>query len=298
MTTQWRQLIDEAVEQLRTAKIADPESSAKWIGQRITGAEGMDWIDQLSVPVTARHMAGFDRLLQRRLDGEPLQYVIEQWGFRQLDLFIDRRVLIPRPETEVVAGLAINEAKRVLAEWPDHPVVDLGTGSGAIGLSVAVEVPGTEVWLTDVSDSALQVARANVAGIGRQASNVRVVHGSWFEALPMDLQGKVAVIASNPPYVSRRAPVESQVVAWEPELALFADNDGTEAVEHVLGQAGRWLVPSGAVVVEMSPEQVAEMAELARQSFEEVEITQDMAQRDRAIVARRPRLSGSDTAST
>lgn len=286
---QWSELINEAVDQLKTAGIPDPESSAKWIGQRVCGAEGAEWLDQLRQPVSQRHVAGFDRLLERRLAGEPLQYVLGQWSFRSLDLFIDQRVLIPRPETEVVAGFAIEEVRRVLAEWPGHPAVDLGTGSGAIGLSVAVEVPGTEVWLTDLSEDALKVARANIAGIGRQASNVRVAQGSWFDALPVDLHGKLAVVASNPPYVDPNGPIEQQVADWEPAIALYADRSGCEAVEHLLANAASWLLPAGAVVVEMSPEQVPAMAELARQHFAEVEAKQDLASRDRAIIARGPK---------
>lgn len=287
-TMLWSELIADAVVQLRAAKIPDPDASAKWIGQKVSGAEGVEWVDQLSSSVTARHAAGFDRLLERRLGGEPIQYVLSQWSFRTLDLFIDQRVLIPRPETEVVAGLAIDEVRRVRSEWPGHPVVDLGTGSGAMGLSIAVEVPGTDVWLTDVSEEALQVARANIAGIGRAASSVRVSQGDWFEAVPVDLRGKLSVIASNPPYVDRAAPIESQVEEWEPALALFAEHDGLAAVEHILTSSAEWLVPSGAVVVEMSPEQVPAMAELASRNFGEVEVREDMAGRDRAIVARSP----------
>ncbi len=285
----WSELIADAVVRLRAAKIPDPEASAKWIGQKVSGAEGVEWFDQLSSLVTARHAAGFDRLLERRLGGEPLQYVLSQWSFRTLDLFIDHRVLIPRPETEVVAGLAIDEVRRVRSEWPGHPVVDLGTGSGAIGLSIAVEVPGTDVWLTDVSEQALQVARANIAGIGRAASNVRASHGDWFEAVPLDLRGKLSVIASNPPYVDRAEPIESQVQQWEPELALFAEHNGLAAVEHILVGSAEWLIPSGAVVVEMSPQQVPAMVDVAGQNFGEVEVRQDMAGRDRAIVARSPK---------
>ena len=115
---------------------------------------------------------------ERRIGGEPLQYVVGRWGFRQLDLMVDRRVLIPRPETEVVAGHAVTSCTDWSPPaWSESPatVVDLGTGSGAIGLSIASEVPGTEVWLTDASAEAVAVARANCAGLGRAAIGVRVV---------------------------------------------------------------------------------------------------------------------------
>ena len=124
-------------------------------------------------------------MVARRRAGEPLQYVLGRWGFRRLDLAIDRRVLIPRPETEMVVEVALELLGAHLAERLPITVADLGTGSGAIGLALADELPldRTTVWITDVDEAALHVARANLAGIGRPARNVRVAAGSWFAAL-------------------------------------------------------------------------------------------------------------------
>ncbi|NBO80660.1 MAG: methyltransferase domain-containing protein, partial [Actinobacteria bacterium] len=121
-------------------------------------------------------------MIRRRLAGEPVQYVMGRWAFRHLDLLVDRRVLIPRPETEQVAEVALRYARPITP----RVVVDLGTGSGAIGLSLAQELPldETSVWMTDASLDALDVARANAAGLGRAAANVRIVHGDWYAALP------------------------------------------------------------------------------------------------------------------
>ena len=122
---------------------------------------------------TERMVAHLDAMLARLATGEPLQYVLGQWSFRRIELAIDQRVLIPRPETELVAGVAIEKAMGV---GPTRTVADLGTGSGAIGLSLAFELPldGTTVWITDASADALDVARANLAGLGRPGRNVRV----------------------------------------------------------------------------------------------------------------------------
>ena len=124
-------------------------------------------------------------MVARRRAGEPLQYVLGSWGFRRLDLLVDRRVLIPRPETEQVVEVALE-----LLAGRERPLVvaDLGTGSGAIALSLARELPstGVEVWATDISTDALDVARANLAGLGRAAVNVRLAEGDWFGALPAD----------------------------------------------------------------------------------------------------------------
>src|SRR5688500_3110506 len=124
-------------------------------------------------------------MAERRLAGEPLQYVLGSWGFRTLDLFVDPRVLIPRPETEAVAGLAIEALAAI-----DRPglAADLGTGSGAIALAMAAERwPHVQVWATDLSADALAVARANLAALGRRGAVVRLVQGDWFGALPDEL---------------------------------------------------------------------------------------------------------------
>src|SRR5689334_12274015 len=137
-------------------------------------------------------------MVDRRAAGEPLQYVLGSWGFRSLDVHVDRRVLIPRPETEVVVERALEVIDAVGA----RTVVDLGTGSGVIALSIAMERAAVTVWATDASPDALDVTRANLAGVGRPGTRVRVAQGEWFDALPRELAGGVDVVVSNPPYVA------------------------------------------------------------------------------------------------
>jgi release factor glutamine methyltransferase len=228
-----------------------------------------------------------DLMVERRLDGEPLQYVLGRWGFRTLDLFVDRRVLIPRPETEMVAGLAIEELKAMRAAGIDRPVsVDLGTGSGAIGLSIAVEVERAEVWITDASTDALVVARSNLVGIGRAATRVRVEEGSWFDALPSELRGSLDLIVSNPPYVATTDEVEDIVHKWEPHSALFAGADGLDDIRKIVAGSASWLRPGGTLILEMAPEQVPVVLELAEGcGLSGGKSHADLAGRDRAIVA-------------
>ena len=293
----WRELVAEATENLTDAGVADPEISVRHIAQRATGADGAAWIEVLDQHATQRHVAAFDAMLIRRRTGEPLQYVIGRWGFRHLDLFIDRRVLIPRPETEVVAGHAIDEVNRLLSTGSAADpitVVDLGTGSGAIGLSVAFEVDRAQVWLTDRSSDAAAVARANVAGIGRAGSRVRVAEGDWFDALPPAIRGRVGVVVSNPPYVAVGDDVDDQV-AWEPPDALYAADTpthdavvGTGDLEYLIATSPEWLVDDGALVLEMAPAQLDAMAGLANRRFAAVQKIKDLTGRGRAIVGRFP----------
>ena len=173
-------------------------------------------------------------MVRRRVAGEPLQYVLGGWEFRGLDLFVDHRVLIPRPETEYVVEVALEEAERsglrrsrraVALVEPEAPaaVADIGTGSGAIALALEAELADVEVWATDVSEDALAVARANVAGCA--ATRVRIAAaGVWFEPLPERLRGSLRLIVSNPPYVAEHevAELPQEVAGHEPRGALVA----------------------------------------------------------------------------
>lgn len=285
----WNELVSEAQARFEKLDIPEPVVSARWIGRQATGADAAEWLEIADRPATKRQVASFDRMVERRCEGEPLQYVLGSWGFRTLDLFVDRRVLIPRPETETVAERALAETDRALQTSPDGVVVDLGTGSGAIGLAIAVERPGTEIWLTDVSAEALQVARANLAGTGRAGGTVRLAEGDWFGALPSELVDRVAVVVSNPPYVASSDDLEPQVAAWEPISALVADQAGTAHLVHLIDEAPRWLIAAGSLVLEMAPDQVESMMDRAAQRFEQIEQIDDLAGRARGLVARFPR---------
>jgi release factor glutamine methyltransferase len=250
----------------------------------MTGAE---FITALDNPVPARAGAYLASMVERRASGEPLQYTLGSWSFRTLDLMVDRRVLIPRPETEIVAGIAIEEAK---ARRGDRvTVVDLGTGSGAIALSIAAEVPGAEVWGTDVSEDALEVARANLCGLGGfAATRVRLVCGSWFDALPDHLAGCVDILVANPPYIADEEMIDSTVDRWEPRVALRSGPTGLEAIAAILGDALRWTTTDGVVVLEIAPHQTGDAQGLAsRAGFRTTEVFRDLAERDRVLVARR-----------
>ena len=287
-TVSWRAFLEEATARLRGAGAESPEVDARRIVEAASGFEGAELHLGLDEPATKRGVVRFDAMMERRLGGEPLQYVIGSWGFRRLDLMVDRRVLIPRPETEVVAGLALDELDRLAGGGRRLVAVDLGTGSGAIGLSLAFERTDTTVLLTDRSTEALQVARANLTGIGGAATRVTIAEGSWFEALPPELAGSVDVVVSNPPYVAEHDPLPSVVADWEPTEALIAADDGCAHLDHLIAGAAEWLRPGGALVLEMAPAQTAWAAEAAvAAGYVEVAVHPDLAGRARALRARR-----------
>lgn len=277
----WRELLSEACRRL------DSANDARRIVERASGYDGAEYSLALDERATMRATVHFERMVERRAVGEPLQYVLGAWGFRALDLFVDRRVLIPRPETEVVVEVAMAELARLGARTP--VAVDLGTGSGAIALSLAREVAGLEVWGTDASAGALAVARANLAGMGRAGAAVRLVEGSWYDALPGLLKGGVDLLVSNPPYVAAKEvdDLPPEVAHWEPMEALVAGPTGLEQLEVVIGGAPAWLGRPGALVVEIAPSQrEAVLALAADAGFESADVRPDLAGRARVLVGR------------
>lgn len=294
----WRALLAEAEQRFRSA--ADTiglapggaGTEARWVVEEASGFEGAEFDHGLDQLATVRGVARFDRMVRRRLAGEPIQYVLGHWPFRHLDLMVDHRVLIPRPETEVVTEHALAELNRVSRGSEVVLAADLGTGSGAIGLSLAVEHRRAQIWLSDRSPDAIAVARANLAGIGGPATRVNIVEGSWFEPFGPDLLGRFALVVSNPPYVRHGLELDRSVADWEPAEALLAAEDGMAELLHLVETSPRWLRPDGALVLEFSPEQAPVVHERARHHFAEAEVFQDLAGLDRGIVARHPRPVG------
>lgn len=288
----WRELLRE------TTSAVGESAPARWLCETASGLSGDEFLAELDQPATLRMVAHLDSMVARYRSGEPLAYVLGHWSFRHIDVMVDRRVLIPRPETEVVAGRAIELVTRGSDGESGVPVdatrriADLGTGSGVIGLSMASElsISGTEVWLTDVSRDALDVARANAAGLGRRAANVRIAEGRWFAALPENLTESFDVIVSNPPYIADGdSEVDSSVREWEPGSALFAGSDGLQDLRTIVGEAQTWLRPSGWLIVEIGYRQGAAVEKLFIDcGFVDVRVGQDLTGRDRYVEGRRP----------
>ena len=294
----WRSIRAELERRLASAGVPNAENEARFIVEEASGYDASEWIEAADFTAPARAEERARSLVDRRLSGEPLQYVLGAWSFRGLDLMVDRRVLIPRFETEVVVDVALDEAARLgvrrgsrrvaLADpQTEATVVDLGTGSGAIALALEAELPDVEVWATDVSEDALTVARANVAGCG--AARVRLASGSWFEALPTELRGNLTLVVSNPPYVaeSEVASLPDEVAKFEPYDALVAGPTGREALEHLVAGGREWLTARGVLVCELAPHQAAAMTAFARaHGYGDALVRNDLSGRPRVLVAR------------
>ena len=267
------------------------EQEARWLCEHASGLDRVELDAARDEVVSQRCGVALRAMVARRLTGEPLQYVMKSWAFRHLDVLVDNRVLIPRPETEVMVQAALDLAREMISKTNSKlRVADLGTGSGVIGLSLASELPrgSNEVWLTDLSADALEVARANLAGLGLINGDVRVVQGSWFAALPSELKNSFDLIVSNPPYIALYDPsVESSVLNHEPHLALFAGSDGLDAYREIISHSGEWLATDGWIVLEIGHQQGDAVRELlAQNSFKQIEIRKDLAGRDRIALAK------------
>ncbi len=237
----------------------------------------------------AEHRARLENWLQRRAAGEPIQYVTGRAAFRGLDLAVGPGVLIPRPETEGLVE-AVLDVIRSEPRWREPRVLDLGTGSGAIALSIAQEWPAAQVTATDHSPGALEIALANARSLGLEP-RVQLVRGDWFDAVAADQRFEVVV--SNPPYVatSEWNVLPREVREHEPGTALFSGSTGLEALREIVDEAPRHLVTSGLLALELAEARAQEVAGWldGAHDWEGVRLIDDLAGRPRVLLARRQR---------
>jgi release factor glutamine methyltransferase len=254
---------------------------ARWLVQEFVLGSERDAHDALLAAAT------------RRLNGEPLQYIIGHWPFRTLDLDVDERALIPRPETEELVDVALRELAAGAVAAP--LIVDLGTGSGAIGLSLVSELltrgVAASLIAVDESSDALALARQNARK--HRLDAVSFVHSSWFESLDESLRGRVDLIVANPPYVGEAEFADlDPILHHEPRGALVAEDargiPGFADLDIVIRDAFVWLAPYGALVCEHSETHRRAVLELAHAvGFGTVEDLDDLTGRHRILVARR-----------
>ncbi|MCH8899699.1 MAG: peptide chain release factor N(5)-glutamine methyltransferase [Acidobacteria bacterium] len=231
----------------------------------------------LGVPITDTELATFEALAARRRAGEPLQYLEERIPFGPIEVTVDRRGLIPRPETEQLFALAVD------AVVEPQIIVDLGTGSGNLALALKHAFPDAVVYATEISPAAASLAREN----SRDANlDVTVLDGDLFDPIPEHLRGNVDLIVSNPPYLSEAeiAELPADVRDHEPRIALVAGRTGDEVVAVIASEAPRWLAPGGTIVCEISEFRGPAMEELFAPLGGEVR--KDLAGKDRFVIGR------------
>ena len=232
--------------------------------------------------LTTAQWEAFLSAVQRRARHEPVPYIVGHREFYGLDFLVDRRVLIPRPETELLVAKALDVGVRQEPGKGRPLLADVGTGSGILAVSLAVHLPGATVYATDISPEALVVAAANAARHG-VAGRVHLLRGDLLQPLPE----RVHIIVANLPYIpSGRLPtLEPDVVEYEPFAALDGGPDGLQPIRRLLAQAGEWLLPEGTILLEIDAEQGRQSIALAKQHYPraQVELYPDDAGLDRAV---------------
>ena len=280
---QLESLLRKAAERFEAAGIEQAAVDAELLLAHVLGCSRGELVAKVFMGERADldTAAAFENLVSRREAREPLQHITGKAYFRNLELSVGRGVFVPRPETEMVAGLAI-DALRAIAS-PNPVAVDLGTGSGAIALSLATEVAHATIWAVEKSTEAMPFTQSNFDfyGLGAQ-----LIHGDLTDAF-QDLNGKVSVVVSNPPYIpNQMIPRDVEVRLFDPELALYGGEDGMDVMHAVSATALRLLVPGGTLVVEHADNQSAQVCELLKNDgFRQVRAHQDLTGRDRAVTA-------------
>ena len=269
-----REALGGSVDALAAAGVETPRLDAELLLAEATGWDRVRLVASPEDGVPADAGRRFGEMVRRRLRREPVAYILGRKGFRSIELAVDRRVLVPRPETELLVELAL--------ELRPARVLDMGTGSGAIVLAIATELPGCELIATDTSAAALEVAQANAERLGL-AGRVEFVEAM----LPPDLP-RLDLIVANLPYVAERewAELEPEVTKWEPREALLAGPDGLDVLRAAIPVAAAAATPALALEVGIDQAQaVGEM--LFEAGFATVETRADLAGIPRVVWGQR-----------
>jgi len=272
-----RDALGAATDALAAVGIDTPRIDAEVLLAGITGRSPADLIADRDGQISPADSRAFSEAVRRRLRREPVAYILGRKGFRHIELAVDRRVLVPRPETELLVELA-------LEEQPES-VLELGTGSGAVALAIADELPGCEVTAGDVSADALEVAAANAGRLGL-SGRVRFFGGTWPSPGAFDL------IVANLPYVALGDEVSPDVRDWEPSGALFPGETGLECFQQVLGSLPDSGIEAPVIALEIGHGQGEAVSELVRGAgFTRTAIHPDLAGLERVVTGRRQATS-------
>ena len=272
-----------SAEYLKNKGVETGRLDAEWLLAAALGVDRLQLYLKYDRPLSSEEREAFKPLLRRRAGREPLQYIIGRTGFRELELKTDPRVLIPRPETEVLVQEVLD-----WASTGAESVWDMGTGAGAVALSLAAEGTWTRLVATDVSPEALSVAADNAERYDL-GGHVEFREGSLFE--PLEEGERFDVIVSNPPYIAEgeKGELQPEVRDWEPPEALFAGEDGLDVIRQLVAGAPKHLLSGGLLALECGLGQAEGIAAdvQAMGAFGAVRIRADLTGRPRFVTAER-----------
>ena len=284
----WREVIDKAAEYLDSRNVPDACTAGELLAARLLSSNRGELFKFLDKEPTSRQLEAMRRGMSRLVKNEPIQYILGEWDFRRLTLKCDSRALIPRPETEGLVSLVLDHLKRSYAGQKPF-VVDVGTGTGAIILSIASEDKGEGIFLgTDISEDAVSLARENAALCGLEERASFVVMDGLDD---FDEPQSVDIIVSNPPYIESDVceTLDPRVKDFEPRLALDGGTNGLDFYDRYLADALNLLKSGGSVFFEMGDTQGEALEHLMQgYGFSDIKILKDLSGRDRYAVAMLP----------
>lgn len=280
--TNSKSLLQELIGRI-TVPYSDDELRAI-VTQLLESVCGFSYVDSLAgKAVSELQYKTLTSAIERVNRSEPLQYILNEAHFFGRRFYIDPAVLIPRPETEELVALV---RERIMPDERPARMIDIATGSGCIGITLQLELPGATVWGTDVSEAALAVARRNAEALGSRINLLR--HDILGDKLPV---ADLDVIVSNPPYImdSEKSSMDNNVLEYEPHLALFvSDSDPLVFYKSIAGRGSESLVSEGMIAVEINAKFGKEVAGImVAAGYNDVEIIKDLAGKNRFVTARK-----------
>jgi release factor glutamine methyltransferase len=291
-TKRWiiKDLLDVTTGYLRDKNIDNPRLCAETLLAYQLNSSRIKLYLTYDHPLSENDIANYRLMIKRRIDREPAQYITGIQEFWSLDFLVTPQVLIPRPETEILVEqlLSILGNDRVNKEQTPY-ILDLGTGSGAIAVSLAKELQGATIWASDISAPALDIAKINSEKHGVKG-RIQFIQGNLFEPFA-GKPTRFDIIVSNPPYIASEDYVSlpPEIRDYEPRLALDGREGGLFFVERIIMESPAYLNPGGWLLIEMDPGQILKALTMIRQngSYVEYRYAKDYAEKDRVVIARK-----------
>ena len=281
-------ILNESAKTLEAADIPSARLDAEILLSFCLGCDRLEFLKNPEIQLNQTQLTAFKKLINRRLRWEPVAYIVGRKNFWTFSLEVNKDVLIPRPDTEVIVEEILNIAKKTVSTR--IKILDIGTGSGAIAIALACEIPHASVMATDISLTALDVARRNACSLGIQ-NQIDFRQGDLLEPV----KGIFDIIASNPPYIGAQEYEElpEGVRAFEPREALLAGKSGLEFYEKLIYQTEGYLEKNGWLLLEIGARQEKDVRRIMETSgfYNNIEIRRDYAGLPRVIKARR-KVSG------
>jgi len=276
------EILNSAGEYLQKKGSPSPRLDAEVLLADILGMQRIDLYAKFDRPLDQKELALYRKAIAKRANMEPVAYIIGRKEFYSREFTVTPDVLIPRPDTEVIVEKVISYAKSFGIESPE--ILDLCTGSGAIAITLKLEIPSSQVTATEISEKALEIARKNAAKLG---ADVSFVQGDLYAGIDKQFD----IIVSNPPYIKSQdiEKLEVNVSAYEPRMALDGGQDGLDFYRRIISESGKYLKRAGAVFLEIGDDQAGQVASLAEKEkiFAPAMVIKDLAGRNRGVYLKR-----------